>query len=77
MGFMVLFSTGLNSRFLHKNRFWKRSTESWDIGDFAQKDNFWHLFANISGLTASFFNQIDALKPCVQAGRKEYHEPHK
>ena len=84
MGFMVLFSTGLNSRFQRKNRFWKRSTESWDIvqnmskfGHFAQKANFWHLFADISGLTASFLNPIDALKPWVQAGRKEYHEPHK
>ena len=84
MGFMVLFSTGLNSRFQRKNRFWKRSTESWDIvqnmskfGHFAQKANFWHLFIDISGLAASFLNPIDALKPWVQAGRKEYHEAHK
>ena len=33
------------------------------FGHFAQKANFWHLFAGISGLTASFFNPIDALKP--------------
>ena len=29
------------------------------------------------GLTASFLEPIDALKPWVQASRKEYHEPHK
>ena len=84
MGFMVLFSTALNSQFQRKNQFWKSSTESWDIvqnmskfGHFAQNANFWHLFTDISRLTASFLNPIDALKPWVQAGRKEYHEPHK
>ena len=43
----------------------------------AQNANFWHLSADISGLAASFWKCIVALKPWVQAGRKEYHEAHK
>ena len=35
-----------------------------------------YFFANISGSDAYFFKLIFALKPCVQAGRFEYHEPY-
>ena len=40
------------------------------------KANFVHFFANTLGLAAYFLNPIFALKPWVQAGRFEYHEPY-
>ena len=83
MGFMVLFSTSLHSRFQRKNPVWKKN-ESWDIvqnilkfGSLAQKAIFWYLFTDISGLSASFWKLIDSLKSWVQIGRKEYQKPHK
>ena len=79
--FMVLFSAGLDAQFQRKNQFWKRSTESWHIvqnmskfGRLAQKANFGHSLADITGLTASFWKPINTLKPWVQAGRKEPHK---
>ena len=40
------------------------------------KANFVHFFGNILGLGGYFLKLIFALKPWVQAGRFEYHEPH-
>ena len=83
MGFMVFKSTGLNSRFKRKNRFWKNCTESQNItkkvskiGLPNQTRKIWHISADISELDAYFSKQFLALKPWVQAGRFEYHEPH-
>ena len=83
MGFMVFKSTGLDSRFQRKNRFWKICTESQDItkkvskiGLPNQTSKIWHILADISGLGAYFSKPIFALKPWVRAGRFEYHQPH-
>ena len=80
MGFK---STGLDSRFQCKNRFWKLCSESRDISqnvsNFAGlvwKADFVHLFGNILGLCAYSLKPIFAIKPRVQAGRLEYHEPY-
>ena len=58
-------STGFYSRFQRKNQFWKRCTESRDIGqnvsNFAVlvwKANFEHFFGNILGLSAYFSKPI-------------------
>ena len=40
------------------------------------KADFVHFFGNILGLGAYFLKPIFALKPWVQAGRFEYHEPY-
>ena len=84
MGFMVLKTTGLSSRFQRKNRFWKICTGSRDIDQNVPKLRspnqtciFWDVLANISGPFAYFSKPIFALKPWAQAGRFEYHEPHK
>ena len=37
---------------------------------------FWHILVNISGPSAYFSKPIFALKPWVQAGCFEYHEPY-
>jgi len=83
MGFMVFKSTGLDSRFQRKNRFWKLCIESRDIGqnvsNFAGlvwKADFVHFFGNILGLGAYFLKPIFALRPWVRAGQFEYHEPY-
>ena len=62
---MVLKSTGLSSRFQHKNRFWKICTGSWDIGKNIQnyaglvwRPDFWHVLLNISGPGAYFSNRF-------------------
>ena len=39
--------------------------------------NISYLFANIWGLGAYIYKPIFVLKPWVQAGRFEYHEPYK
>ena len=84
MGFMVLKTTGLSSRFQRKNQFWKICTGSRDIDQNVPKyeglvwlPEFRHKLFNISGLIAYFSKPIFALKPWAQAGRFEYHEPHK
>ena len=84
IGFMVLKTTGLSSRFQWKNRFWKICTECWEIGQNVRKygglvwrPEFWHNFANISGPAANFSKPIFALKPWTQAGHFEYHELYK
>ena len=74
---MVFKSTGLDSRFQRKKRFWKICTESRDIDQ--NVSNFAWLvwkadFGNILGLSAYFSKPIFALKPWVQAGWFEYHE---
>ena len=83
MGFMVFKSTGSDSRFQRKNRFWKICTESQDItkkvskiGLPNQTTKIWHILADISGLGAYFSKPIFALRPWVRAGRFEYHEPY-
>ena len=83
MGFMVFKSSGSDSRFQRKNRFWKICTESQDItkkvskiGLPNQTSKIWHILADISGLGAYFSKPIFALEPWVQAARFEYHEPH-
>ena len=83
MGFMVFKSTGSDSRFQRKNRFWKICTESQDItkkvskiGLPNQTSKIWHILADISVLGAYFSKPIFALKPWVRASRFEYHEPH-
>ena len=83
MGFMVLKTAGLSSRFQRKNRFWKIYNESWDIAqnvsNFAGlvwKADFQHFFGNILGPDAYFSKPIFALKPWVRAGQFEYHEPY-
>ena len=82
MRFMVFKSTGSDSRFQRKNRFWKMCNESRDIGQKVSKiglpnqtSKIWHFLADISGLVAYFSKPIFALKPWVRAGRFEYHEP--
>ena len=84
MGFMLFKSTALDSRFQLKNGFSKMSTESKDItkkvskiGLPNQTSKIWHILTDISVLGACFSKPIFALKPLVQAGRFEYHEPHK
>ena len=84
IGFMVLKTTGLSSRFQCKNRFWKIRTESWDIGQNVSKyeglvwrPQFGHVLVNISGPNAYFSKPIFALKPWAQDGRFEYHEAYK
>ena len=84
IGFMVLKTTGLSSRFQCKNRFWKIRTESRDIGQNVSKyeglvwrPEFGHILVNISGPYAYFSKPIFALKPWAQAGRFEYHEAYK
>ena len=81
---MVLKTTGSNPRFQCKNRFWKICTESWDIrlnvSKFRSPNQICKILdilADISGLGAYFLKPIFALKPWVQAGRFEYHEPYK
>ena len=81
---MVLKTTGLNSRFQRKTRFWKICTESQDIKQNVQKIGspnqtciFLDVLANISGPGEYFSKPIFALKPQAQAGRFEYHEPYK
>ena len=83
MGFMVFKSSGSDSRFQRKNRFWKICTESRDIGQnmsnfdgLVWKADFGHFFGNILGLGAYFSKPIFALEPWVRAARFEYHEPH-
>ena len=83
IGFMVFKTTGLDSRFQRKNRFWKMCTESRDIGQNVSKiclpnqtSKIWHILADISGLSAYFSKPIFALKPWVRAGHFEYHEPY-
>ena len=83
MGFMVFKSTGLDSRLQRKNQFQKICTECQDItkkvskiGLPNQTSKIWHVLADISRLGAYFSKQIFALKPWVQAGRFEYHEPY-
>ena len=83
MGFMVFKSTGLDSQFQRKNRFWKICTESRDItkkvseiGLPNQTSKIWHILADISGLGAYFSKPIFALKPWDWARRFEYHEPY-
>ena len=80
---MVFKSTGSNSRFQRKNRFWQICTESQDINKKVSKiglpnqtSNIWHIFADISGLGAYFSKPIFALKLWVRAGRFEYHQPY-
>ena len=84
MGFMVLKTTGLSSRFQRKKRFWKKRIRSQDIGQNVPKlrspnqtSLFWDFLANISGPDAFFSKPFFALKPWAQAGRFEYHEAHK
>ena len=81
---MVLKATGLSSRSQPKNWYIKICTVSQDIGQNVQKyaglvwgPDFWHILLNISGPGAYFSKRIAALKPLVQAGRSEYHEPYK
>ena len=83
IGFMVFKSTGSDSRLQRKNRFWKVCNEYWDIGqnvsNFAGlvwNADFRQFFGNFLGLGAYFSKPIFALKPWVQAGRFEYHEPY-
>ena len=70
IGFMVLKTTALSSRFQRKNRFWKMCTGSRDINQNVPKFRspnqtciFWEVLANISGLGAYFSKPIFALKP--------------
>ena len=42
-----------------------------------QTTKIWHILADSSGLGAYFSKPIFALRPWAQAGRFEYHEPHK
>ena len=84
MGFMVLKTTGLSSRFQRKNRFWKIRIGSRDIDQNVAKFEglvwqvkFQHILLNISGSGAYFSKPIFALKPWAQAGRFEYNEPYK
>ena len=83
IGFMVFKSTSSDSRFQHKNRFWKICTESWDItqnvsifAGLVCKADFWHFFGNTLGLSAYFSKPLFTLKSWVRAGRFEYHEPY-
>ena len=80
---MVLKTTGLNQGFQRKNRFLKICTGSQDIKQNVPKIRspnqtciILDVFANISGPGAYFSKPIFALKPWVQAGRFEYHEPY-
>ena len=83
IGFMVFKTTGSDSRFQRKNRFWKICTESRDIGKNVsenclpnQTSKIWHVLADISRLGAYFSKPIFALKPWVRASHFEYHEPY-
>ena len=58
--------------------------ESKDIKQFVPKFRspnqtfiFWDILDNISGPGANFSKPSFALKPSAEAGRFEYHEPHK
>ena len=80
---MVFKSTSSDSRFQRKNRFWKVCSESEDINKKVSKiglpnqtTKIWHILTDISGLGADFSKPIFALKPWVQAGQFEYHEPY-
>ena len=82
IGFMVFKSTGSDSWFQRKNRFWKIYIGSRDIRQNMSKFEglvwfvkFWHIFVNILGSDAYFSKPIFALKPWAQAGRFEYNEP--
>ena len=78
MGFMVLFSTGLNSRFQRKNRFWRRVRRYWPkrckICRLGLRPGFWHNLVNILRPVTYFSKPIFALNLLAQAGRFEYHE---
>ena len=81
MGFIILKTTGLSSRFQRKNRFWKICIRSQDIDKNVSEFDlpnqtfiFWDVLVNISGPDADFSKPIFALKPWAQAGRFEYHE---
>ena len=81
MGFMVLKTTGLNSQFQRKKRFWKKHIGSQDISQNVPKFRspnqtsiFWDFLANISGPDACFSKPFLALKLWAQAGRFEYHK---
>ena len=83
IGFMVLKTTGLSSRFQHKNWFWKIYIGSRDIRQNMSKFEglvwfvkFWHIYVNIFWSNAYFSKPIFALKPWAQAGRFEYNEPY-
>ena len=80
---MVLKTTGLNPGFQCKNRFLEICTGFQDIKQNVPKIRspnqtciILDVFANISGPGANFSKPIVALKPWVQAGRFEYHEPY-
>ena len=81
---MVLKTTGLSSRFQHKNQFWKICTEARDIKQNVQKIRlpnqtciFLDVLANILGPGEYFSKPIFALKLQAQASQFEYHEPYK
>ena len=83
IGFMVLKTTGLGSRFQRTNWFWKVCPKSRDINQTVPKFRspnqaciFSDVSANISRPFAYFSKPIFALKPWAQAGRFEYHEPY-
>ena len=83
IGFMVFKSTGLDSRFQRKNRFWKICTESPDITKKVSKiglpnetSKIWHILADISGLGGYFSKPIFALKPWGWVGQFEHHQPY-
>ena len=64
---MVFKSTGLDSRFQRKNRFWKICTGSRDIGQnmstfagLVWKSDFGHFFGNILGLRTYFSKHLEA-----------------
>ena len=74
MGFMVFKSTGSDSRFQRKNRFWKICTESQDItkkvskiGLPNQTSKIWHILTDISVLGAYFSKPSFVLKLWAQA----------
>ena len=84
IGFIILKTTGLISRFQRKNRFWKICIGSRDIGQNVSKFDspnqtfkFWHLLTNISGSEAYFSKPIFALIPWDQACHFEYNEAYK
>ena len=77
------YSNQLDSRFQHKNQFWKICTEARDIGQNVSNFSglvwmaeFLHFFGNFLGLRAYFSKLIFVLKPWVWAGQFEYNEPY-
>ena len=84
LGFMVLKTTGLTSRFQCKNRFWKLCFQSRDIDqkvskfeDLVWRAKFWYILTNISGSEAYFSKPIYSLNSWDQAGHFEYNEGYK